>query len=106
MQRSSYEMDHFSSYVSASQSWYSTFASFRSWRAASTSAAVACGFGMGSSLATERRLSRAVLDERPHARLLVLRREQCREHLAFQAQPAVQVAVETTVDRGLRCRKR
>ena len=40
MHRSSYEMLHFSSYDVASQSWYSTFASFGSAYAAATSSAV------------------------------------------------------------------
>src|SRR3954464_2420662 len=95
-------MDHFSSYEPASQSWYSTFASFGSFHAASISSAVACGFGSGSfstaSLAIENCFPWAVLDEGGHPGGPVLGREQAREQRGLQPQPGVQVDVQAAVD--------
>src|SRR5512140_3987333 len=117
MQRSSYEIDHFSSYVAASQSWYRTFASFGSPHAAATSSAVtgppraSAAWTTGSdvmagvchalrpaperpSASDERRLAGAVLDEGLHADLAVLRREQRGELDPLDLQAGLEVDLE------------
>src|SRR6478735_11051616 len=113
MQRWSNEIDHFSSYDCASQSWYSTWASLVSCQAASTCAAVApalAGVGGPSgpagwddiSATFEGGLARAVLDEGRHPRRPVLRGEQRGEALPLDLQAGLEVGPETAVDRLLR----
>jgi hypothetical protein len=53
------------------------------------------------SAADELCLSGAVLDERGHADLLVLRREQCRELLPLDRQSGVEVDLQPEIDRLL-----
>src|SRR6266536_2916259 len=77
MHRSSNEIDHFASYSAAAASWYRRFAVFASMvgdgRPVTTSKA---GLAAGE-------LGLVLVDERAHAFLLVLRREQVRERLAL-----------------------
>src|SRR3954454_8226345 len=99
MHRSSYEIDHFSSYVLASQSWYRMFACLGSERAASTSWRVAGACAVLSvvtaspsfcfscrSATDELCLAGAVLEEAVHADGLVLRAEQAGEQRRLQPQ--------------------
>src|SRR4051794_27146513 len=129
MHRSSYEIDHFSSYVLASQSWYRMFACLGSERAASTSWRVAGDAGGTVGTASDRtaavpvsgsvlsvvmrspsgtasaaddlRLAGALLEEAGHPDLLVLGTEQSGEQRGLEPEAVGEAHVQAVIHRLL-----